>query len=231
MTQGGKGWGKNQIITGLNRNNRWLRQLDTQFFTHLEESNELGFPTPLVNEICAESDQSVPTLKNRLVEQVYVRGTHKTVKIPNRSNAPIVDLVAHIISKYPTDVSLAIVDKSLARIDEVNKAASISSLIGVGRLSESEQAGEAQAIKALPMIARAYNDQFSLDDRSRALQRALLTPIFDTFSHPNFVIRAVHYLYYLVAAKQHNVLDHTTSLELGSLLLPGCDFETIVRSF
>lgn len=146
LTQGGKDWGKNRIITGLSWKNRWLRQLDIQFSTHLEKSKGMGFPAPLVDEICAESDQSVATLKYRSIEQVYVRGTHKSVKIPNRSNAPIVGLVANIIGKYPTDVSLAIVDQSLARIDKVNKAASISSLIGIGQMNESEPGGEMQAV-------------------------------------------------------------------------------------
>ncbi len=130
LTQGGKDWGRNQIITRLRRKHRRLLHMDHQFHAYWQESKDAGLPTPVVTDICAESDQSV-AVSDRSIEPIYVRGTHKSVKIPKRSKGPIVGIVSEIIKRYPTDVSLAIVDKSLTRIQEVNRAASISSLIGI----------------------------------------------------------------------------------------------------
>ncbi len=130
LTQGEKDWGRNRMITSLRRKNRWLIRMENRFQRYLQESKNAGLPTPVINEICAESDQSVAA-SDPSIEQIFVRGTHKSVKIPNRSKGPIVGIVAEIIKRYPTDVSLAIAVKTLARINEVNAAASISSLIGI----------------------------------------------------------------------------------------------------
>lgn len=129
LTQGEKDWGRNRIITSLRRKNRWLLRMEKRFQLYLQESRNAGLPTPVINEICAESDQSVAA-RDQSIDPIFVRGTHKSVKIPNRSQGPIVGIVAEIIKRYPTDVSLAIAVKTLARINQVNAAASISSLIG-----------------------------------------------------------------------------------------------------
>jgi len=59
---------------------------------------------------------------------------------------------------------------------------------------------DAETLKALPMVCSRQGDQWLVDTRSRSLQLAFLTPILDALKDPKLAIRAVHYLYYLVAA-------------------------------
>ncbi len=85
--------------------------------------------------------------------------------------------------------------------------------------------------KALPMICTVKDGQASLDSRSRSLQLAFLTPIYDACHDPNLSIRAVHYLYYLVVARKHAVHAVELSQELPDLLNEGCEFENVLESF
>ena len=75
------------------------------------------------------------------------------------------------------------------------------------------------------------DDKPSLTDQSKSLQQALLTLILDTYQHPQYVIRAVHYLYILVIAEKHRVHAFVVSQELPLLLAQGSDFENLVAAF
>ncbi len=129
LSQGKKDWGRNSIISALRWGNRWLLELDRQFYNFLKESLDSQQLTPVIVDIFAESDQSVPQPSDQSRRQIYIRGTHKTVKIPQRSNAPIVGMVANIVRQYRQDISLTVVDRSLMRIAEVNHAANFKMLI------------------------------------------------------------------------------------------------------
>ncbi len=130
LSQGKKDWGRNSIIPVLRWKNRWLLELDSQFLIFLKQSIDLQQPTPSIVDIYAESDQSVPEFKDQGRQQIRIRGTHKSVKIPKRSNALVVGIVAKIVSQYPQDISLSVVDRTLMRIQAVNLAAGFQSLIG-----------------------------------------------------------------------------------------------------
>ncbi len=86
-------------------------------------------------------------------------------------------------------------------------------------------------LKALSTIFTFRGERPVLDERSRSLQLALLIPLVDTINHPRFVIRALHYLYYLVAARRHAVHVFEVSQELPHLLAQGSAFERIVSAF
>ncbi len=129
ISQGQKDWGRNSIIPVLRWKNRWLLDLDTRFLGFLKQSSDSNQPTPSNVDIYAESDQSVPEFKDQSRQLIRIRGTHKTVKIPKRANAPIVAIVAKIVSHYPQDISLSVVDRTLKRIQEVNLAAGFNQLI------------------------------------------------------------------------------------------------------
>ncbi len=137
LSQGKKDWGRNRIIPALRWKNRWLLELDHQFSNCLRQSLDAQQPTPVIVDICAESDQSVPQSNDQSRRRVLIRGTHKSVKIPQRSNAPIVGIVANIVRQYPQDISLIIIDQTLMRITEVNHGANFVSLIKTTAVPES----------------------------------------------------------------------------------------------
>lgn len=130
ISQGKKDWGRNSIIPALRWKNRWLLDLDAQYLDFLKQSLESNQPTPANVDIYAESDQSVPEFNDQSRQLIHIRGTHKTVKIPRRANAPIVGIVAKIISNYPQDISLSVVDRIMIRIRAGNQAAGFKALIG-----------------------------------------------------------------------------------------------------
>ncbi len=130
LSQGKKDWGRNQIIPAVQWRNRWLLELDHQFSNFLQMSLESQRPTPVIVDICAESDQSVPLSSDHSRRRIVIRGTHKSVKIPQRSNAPIVGIIANIVRQYPQDISLTVVAQTLLRITEVNHAENFEALIG-----------------------------------------------------------------------------------------------------
>jgi hypothetical protein len=86
-------------------------------------------------------------------------------------------------------------------------------------------------LRALRTICAFRGGRPVLDERSRSLQLALLIPLLDTVNHPRFVIRALHYLYYLIAARAHAVHTIEVSQELPHLLAEGSPFEKIVLNF
>ena len=138
ISQGQKDWGRNQIIPVLRWKNRWLLDLDARFLGFLKQSFDSNQPTPSNVDIYAESDQSVPDFNNQSRQLIRIRGTHKTVKIPKRANAPIVAIVAKIVSHYPQDISLSVVDRTIKRIQEVNLAAGFKQLIGKANTHEPD---------------------------------------------------------------------------------------------
>ena len=137
LSQGKKDWGRNQIFSALRWKNPWLLELDHQFSNCLRKSLDAQQPTPVIVDICAESDQSVPHSGDQSRRRIFIRGTHKNVKIPQRSNAPIVGILAKILCQYPQDISLAVVDQTLIRITEINHGANFVSLIKSAIVSES----------------------------------------------------------------------------------------------
>lgn len=161
LSQGKNDWGRNRIITALRWKNRWLLELDARFTKSLRQSIEIGLPTPTVDDICAESDQSVPTSKQASRRTIHLRGTHKSVKIPRRSTGPIVEMVADTLRRYPQDISLSIADRTLARLDQVNKAAGIKSLLKATSGATFDSDGK-------PMVAAAsrfFGSQEEICDR------------------------------------------------------------------
>jgi hypothetical protein len=90
---------------------------------------------------------------------------------------------------------------------------------------------EAETLKALPMICTVRDGERVLDARSRSLQLAFLVPILDAYTDPNLAIRALHYLYYLVVARRHEVHVFELSQELPQILASGGRFEKIIESF
>jgi hypothetical protein len=56
-------------------------------------------------------------------------------------------------------------------------------------------------------------------------------PILDAYTDPNLAIRALHYLYYLVVARRHEVHVFELSQELPQILASGGRFEKIIESF
>jgi len=89
---------------------------------------------------------------------------------------------------------------------------------------------DASTEKVLPVICTVNGNELILDNRSRSFQIALLGAITDVFNNPELIIRALHYLYYLLAAQKHGIHSHEVSIELPPLLTPNCDFEQLVNA-
>ncbi len=85
--------------------------------------------------------------------------------------------------------------------------------------------------KALPLICSEKNNEYILDERSKSLQHAFLVPVFEAYKDNALLIRAVHYLYYLVVAQKHGVHSVELAQELPHILLEGGEFEQIVKNF
>jgi len=89
---------------------------------------------------------------------------------------------------------------------------------------------DASTEKVLPVICTVNGNELILDNRSRSFQIALLGAITDVFNNPELIIRALHYLYYLLAAQKHGIHSHEVSIELPPLLTPNCAFEQLVNA-
>ena len=150
LTQGDKDWGHNQLLRAVQRNNPWLLELDRQTRDQQQVWDELGFPQPRIQDIVAGSDMSVPESNHSQNATVYFRGTHKTVKIPRRPNGPIVGIVGDLINGYRDGIGLTIADKTLARINDVNKATATNSLIAA-----TDCNSESDMDRPLPVVATA----------------------------------------------------------------------------
>ena len=100
VTQGGKDWGRNEIIAVLRWHNPWLLALDSEFMEAVASVDGLGLPVPVTHDIYAKSDLSVPIQVADQDRDIYFRGTHGSVKVPKRPNAPIVSIVAGFVGRY-----------------------------------------------------------------------------------------------------------------------------------
>lgn len=132
ITQGSKDWGWNAFIPTLTWRNPWLLRLDRRFEAQLSLSEQWDLPFPVVSDLYAKSDLSVPIAADSGHRNVYFRGTHGSVKIPVHSSDPIIVIVADIVRRYISEVNLSLVDLTLARIAQVNQIAGIDHLIDTG---------------------------------------------------------------------------------------------------
>ncbi len=161
LTQGRKDWGRNEILVRIRWQHPWLLVLDREFTGHQEDCDRLGFPKPLIHDIVAASDLSVPHSEAAGKDPIYFRGTHASVKLPRRSSGPIVRIVADLVHRYQGEIELAIADKTLARVAEVNRLTSVRSLID-SRGPAAEQDPERPA----PSVATgAFGTQSEICDR------------------------------------------------------------------
>jgi hypothetical protein len=88
-----------------------------------------------------------------------------------------------------------------------------------------------QTQKVLPIVCSTENGNYVLDQRSKSLQASFLVSIMETFKDVRLAIRAVHYLYYLIVARKHDIHFAGLSSELPVLLAERSEFETIIKSF
>jgi pimeloyl-ACP methyl ester carboxylesterase len=129
LSQGTKDWGRNEIIGMLRWKNRRLLKLENEFVEKRQHADEWGFPSPMIHDVYAKSDLSVPLSFEAGRREIYFRGTHKTVKIPNRPDGPVVGIVADFVRPYATDTALTVTDRTMARIATVNKLTGSEHLI------------------------------------------------------------------------------------------------------
>jgi hypothetical protein len=129
-TQGQKDWGRNDILVALRWQNPWLLQLEDEFIEQQKIANAQDIPCPMVHDIYAKSDLSVPIATDPNQRDLYFRGTHKSVKVPTQSSDPIVAIVAQFVARYRADIALTVTDLTLGRIAEVNRVTSVKHLIG-----------------------------------------------------------------------------------------------------
>ncbi len=129
ITQGGKDWGKNEIIPALSWQNPQLITLEKDFVRYQRQSKNFNQPCPIIQDVRAKTDLSVPFETNIESRQIFIRGTHKSIKIPKRINAPIVSIVADLARRYTADMGVDVVDGSLRRIELVNRSSATRQLI------------------------------------------------------------------------------------------------------
>ena len=130
VSQGKKDWGKNDLLTVLRWKNPWLLALEKTFVEQLQLALKADMPSPVVHDIFAKSDLSVPIKEITSEREIYFRGTHGSVKVPRQSADPIVTIVSDIVRRYSADSLLALIDHLLGRIAEVNKLTGVENLIG-----------------------------------------------------------------------------------------------------
>lgn len=139
ITQGNLDWGKNQIIPALTWRNPDLLKLEKDFHGWLRKSRESNRIAPVVQDIGAKSDLSVPFSVEEGARRIYIRGTHKSIKIPRRIKAPIVLIAAELVRQYAHNPAIDLVYLTLSRIGVVNRTLRIRQLIGAAD-SDSEWA-------------------------------------------------------------------------------------------
>ncbi len=130
VTQGQKDWGRNDILVALRWQNPWLLQLEAEFIEQQKIANAKDILYPMVHDIYAKSDLSVPIAADADQRDLYFRGTHKSVKVPTQSSDPVVAIVAQFVGRYAEGIAFTVTDITLGRIAEVNKVTSIKTLIG-----------------------------------------------------------------------------------------------------
>ncbi|MGH8549433.1 MAG: hypothetical protein ACRERU_12710 [Methylococcales bacterium] len=130
ISQGTLDWGKNQIIPTLAWRNPWLLKLEKDFHGWLKKSRESNRVAPVVQDIGAKSDLSVPFSIDEGARRIYIRGTHKSIKIPRRVKAPIVTITAELVRQYARNPVIDLVHLTLTRIGLVNRTLGTQHLIG-----------------------------------------------------------------------------------------------------
>ncbi|MGH8552862.1 MAG: hypothetical protein ACRERS_06155, partial [Methylococcales bacterium] len=130
VSQGSLDWGKNQIIPALAWHNPWLLELERDFLAWIKHSHTCNRIAPVVQDIGAKSDLSVPFRIDVGARRIYIRGTHKSIKIPRNVSAPIVTITAQIISQYAQNPAVDLVHLTLTRIALVNRTLGTEQLIG-----------------------------------------------------------------------------------------------------
>ncbi|MGR9106630.1 MAG: hypothetical protein ACU843_06820 [Gammaproteobacteria bacterium] len=129
ITQGSLDWGKNRIIPALSWRNPELIRLEKEFHGWLKKSQEADRVAPVVQDIGAKSDLSVPFSLEDGARRIFIRGTHKSIKIPRRVNAPIVSITAELVRQYTANPAIDLIACTLTRIRLVNRTLGTRSLI------------------------------------------------------------------------------------------------------
>jgi hypothetical protein len=146
-------------MVALRWQNPWLLELEEEFLTQQGSAMALDIPCPMVHDLYAKSDLSVPLAADLTQRNIYFRGTHGSVKVPHRATDPIVAIVASFVGRYGADLGLLVIDRTLARIAEVNKVTGTHSLIGV---TNGKQVRE----RALPTVkTSSFGTQVEIRDR------------------------------------------------------------------
>ncbi len=131
LTQGGSDLGKNELIGLVRTNNPQLINLDDEFISHQTQAMDADALFPMVHDIFAKSDLAVARItESEGRHPLYIRGTHGSVKIPNRPSGPIVTIIADIIKLYDNELGLTIASQTLLRISAINRMAGIHTLLG-----------------------------------------------------------------------------------------------------
>lgn len=129
VTQGNKDAGRNRILSELRWHNPKLLKLEEEFTKQQEIAADKDFPYPMVHDLYAKSDLSVPIAEDRKQRDIYFRGTHKSVKVPNRASDPIITIVSDMVRPYGLQEELTVVEYTLSRIALVDRATGTQSLI------------------------------------------------------------------------------------------------------
>lgn len=149
LTQGRKDWGRNEILNRIRWQHPWLLRLDRECAEHQQACDTQGFSRPIIHDLAAASDLSVPLSEGVGNDPIYFRGTHASVKLPRRPSGPIVRIVADLVRRYQAEMELAIADRTLARIAEVNRLTSVKSLIATrGHPAEEDPEQPAPSVAA-----------------------------------------------------------------------------------
>ena len=130
LTQGGSDLGKNELIGLVVTNNPILVDLDKQFILSQTQAADADALFPIVHDIFAKSDMAVARVdESDGRHPLYIRGTHGSVKIPNRPSGPIVTIIADIIKRYNDEIGLTIANLSLLRISAINRMTGTTHLL------------------------------------------------------------------------------------------------------
>ena len=120
-TQGRRDWGRNEILNRIRWQHPWLLGLDREFAEQQQACDIRGFSRPIIHDVAAASDLSVPLSESVGEAPIFLRGTHGSVKLPHRPSGPIVRIVADLVRRYQAEMELGIADRTLASIAEVNR--------------------------------------------------------------------------------------------------------------
>ncbi len=129
ITQGNRDWGRNKIIPALCSGNPKLLDLENAFLDCQENSQKSDQLFPVTQDICAKSDLSVSYQSDPAQRQIFIRGTHSSIKIPTRVNDPIVSITADLVRQYGAERGVDLVDATLHRIALVNRTTDTTALI------------------------------------------------------------------------------------------------------